>query len=146
MADVYELQLALGLPESLPPADFALLRWHLGQVKGEEPGQGEYPLMAERGPAWRIGGVLVGELDRDERGWALTVRQEVHPDDFSALRWLVRWLGERTSTVGVIGYLRFYEALVPDVLVARDATVRRVTPCAERELPEDEVIPQPWGE
>ncbi|GHE31297.1 hypothetical protein [Streptomyces capitiformicae] len=109
MADIYELQLSLDLPESLPADDLALLRWHLGE--GETEGQGgddAYPLLADRGAAARIGGVLVGELCRGARGWALTVRQEVHPDEFDDLRSLVGRLGALTSSIGVIGHLRFY--------------------------------------
>ncbi|MEU1820097.1 hypothetical protein ABZ543_33670 [Streptomyces roseifaciens] len=127
MSDIYELQLALDLPDSLPEADMDVLRRHLSDEGGdadhdehdEETGGPEaYPLLASRGPAWRIGGVLVGELCRGPRGWALTARQEVHPDEFPALEALLVWLAARTSTPGPIGYLRFYESTVPDVLMA----------------------------
>ncbi|MBZ9639068.1 hypothetical protein [Streptomyces sp. PSKA30] len=118
MADTYELQLALNLPSSLPSRDLALLRWHLGEEAERQDDEYEYPLLGGRGPARRIGGVLLGELCAHDRGWALTVRQETHPDEFDDLRRLVLWLGARTTTVGAIGYLRFYEAEVPDVLIA----------------------------
>ncbi|NJP82654.1 hypothetical protein HCK01_36165, partial [Streptomyces sp. AA8] len=84
MSDIYELQLALDLPGSLPETDLDLLRRHLSDEGGdaghdeddEEAGGPEtYPLLASRGPAWRIGGALVGELCRGPRGWALTARQ-----------------------------------------------------------------------
>ncbi|WP_344014303.1 hypothetical protein [Streptomyces thermospinosisporus] len=130
MADCYELQLALNLPDSLPPCDLALLRWHLGEESEGGQGDGyayEYPLLAGRGPAWRIGGVLLGELCAHERGWALTVRQEAHPDEFDGLRRLVLWLGD-----------------VPDVLVARDGAVIREVLHADRVVDSaNEVISDP---
>lgn len=64
------------------------------------------------------GVVLVGELCSDGPQWALTVRQEAHPGEFDDLRRMVLWLGARTTTVGTVGYLRFHESHVPDVLVA----------------------------
>jgi hypothetical protein len=72
--------------------DLALLRWHLGE-EGDCQGEYEYPLWDARGPARRIGGVLAGELRSDDWGWALTVRQESHPDEFDDLRRIVLWLG-----------------------------------------------------
>ncbi|MFF8633262.1 hypothetical protein ACF052_03460 [Streptomyces pilosus] len=138
MADVHELQLALHLPDSLPAPELDLLRWHLGEAGGDSEAEGEvaggadrhdeaygYPLLASRGPAWKIDGVLVGELHLGSRGWALSARQEVHPDEFDDLGRLVRWLGARTTTVGVLGHLRFYETDVPDLLIARDGSVHR---------------------
>ena len=134
MADVYELQLTLDLPGSLPPQDLALLRWHLGEEGGRQDDGYEYPLWKDRGPALRIGGALVGELCSDGPEWALTVRQEAHPDGFHDLRRLVQWLGARTTNTGPIGYLRFYESHVPDMLIVQSGTVR----CAF--LKEDKVI------
>ncbi|MFI0779513.1 hypothetical protein [Streptomyces sp. NPDC021212] len=124
MSDLFELQLTLDLPGSLPASDLALIRQHLGEV--EDEGQGseasdplaEHPLLSSRGPAHRIGGTLVGELLPGPVGWGLTVRQEVHPDEFEALRTLLIWLAARTTSVGAIGYLRFLEHDVPDVLIA----------------------------
>ncbi|UNO38485.1 hypothetical protein [Streptomyces sp. MST-110588] len=139
MGDLYELQLALDLPASLPGPDLALLRRHLdaSEDAGDDtegcagegiPGTDTYPLLASRGPASRIGGVLVGELRPAPHGWALTARQEVHPDEFWDLEGLLKWLAARTTTVGVIGYLRFYEAGFPDVLVVNSKTVSRWSP------------------
>ncbi|MER6127051.1 hypothetical protein ABT173_31570 [Streptomyces sp. NPDC001795] len=146
MSDLYELQLVLDLPDSLPDTDLALLQWHLGERDDDPENPDAYPLLASRGPASRIGGALVGVLVQGARGWALTVRQEVHPDEFDRLRELVVWLGRRTSTFGAIGYLRFLENDVPDVLVADTAsgTVRRLTPTSG---PAEEIdpIPDPWG-
>ncbi|MFJ4623951.1 hypothetical protein [Streptomyces sp. NPDC088812] len=146
MSDIHELQLNLDLPGSLASADLALLRWHLGEEAGEPPHPDDYPLFSDRGPAHRIGGTLVGELARGARGWALTVRQEVHPDEFDQLRVLVTWLAARTSTAGTIGSLRFPERDIPDVLVADPAagTAWRLTLTPERS-PQDELIPDPWS-
>ncbi|MFF1277603.1 hypothetical protein ACFVZC_30035 [Streptomyces marokkonensis] len=125
MADIYELQLTLHLPGSLPPEDLALLRWHLGMEGGRQGDGYEYPLWEARGAALRIGGALVGELHPGGAGWALTVRQETHPDEFDDLRRIVRWLGARTTTVGTVGHLRFYEAHLPDLLIAEGGAVCR---------------------
>lgn len=145
MADIYEFQLALDLPSDLPEADLAVLRWHLGQAGGERDDYG-YPLWEERGPARRIGGVLVGELRSDDWGWALTVRQEAHPDEFDDLDRLVRWLGARTTTAGTIGHLRFHEDHVPDALVVRSGTVHAVTLREEaRTEPGARVLPDPYA-
>ncbi|MFF3504396.1 hypothetical protein [Streptomyces sp. NPDC003247] len=146
MSDIHELQLNLDLPGSLPPADLALLRRHLGEETGEPRHPDAYPLLSARGPAHRIGGTLVGELAPGARGWALTVRQEVHPDEFDELRVLVTWLAARTSTFGTIGCLRFLEHDIPDVLVADPAagTARRLALTPEGS-PRDELIPDPWS-
>ncbi|MFI8192452.1 hypothetical protein ACIF8T_27325 [Streptomyces sp. NPDC085946] len=148
MADVYEFQLTLDLPDTLPPQELALIRWHLGEEGGTsdagDRGAYAYPLWDARGPARRVGGVLVGELRRDGWGWALTVRSEAHPDEFDDLRRMVLWLGRRTTSTGTVGYLRFYEADVPDVLVARAGTVHCLTLRVERVIESaSEVLPDP---
>ncbi|MFB7915738.1 hypothetical protein [Streptomyces sp. NPDC056061] len=130
MSDLYELQLALDLRDSLSPAELGYLRGHLGESMDatEEAVMAEgdtYPLLSSRGPAWRIGGVLVGSLCRGSRGWSLTIRQEVHPDQFDDLQHLLTLLGTWTTSVGTIGYLRFYETEAPDVLIADSGRVRR---------------------
>ncbi|MFD5001946.1 hypothetical protein [Streptomyces mutabilis] len=131
MADLYELQLTLNLPDSLPSEEVDLIRWHLGQENGRYDGDAyDYPLLYTRGPAHRIGGALVGELCSDVKGWSLTVRQEVHPDEFDDLRNMVEWLGARTTTRGTIGYLRFYESHVPDVLIAQEDAANGAVSCA----------------
>jgi hypothetical protein len=146
MADIHELQLTLDLPDSLPPEDLALLRWHLGQEDGRGDDGYAYPLWGGRGPALRIGGALVGELHSDGAGWALAVRQEVHPDEFDDLRRMVLWLGARTTTVGAVGYLRFHEAHFPDVLIARSGSVRRAVLRVDEVVESAaEVIPDPYA-
>ncbi|MFF6994766.1 hypothetical protein ACFY93_07360 [Streptomyces sp. NPDC008313] len=146
MADIYEVQLTLDLPGSLPPQDLTQLRWHLGEEGSRSADGYAYPLWGDRGPALRIGGVLVGELRSDGPAWALTVRQEAHPDEFDDLRRMVRWLGARTTTVGTIGYLRFHEDHLPDVLVAESGVVRReVLRVDEVVEAAAEVIPDPYA-
>ena len=79
------------------------------------------PLFAARGAAHRVGGVLVSELVGGPDGWALTVRQEVHPDSFYPLRTLLVWLGRRARTgTSFAGYLRFHEEAAISPLVVRD--------------------------
>ncbi|MFI2368542.1 hypothetical protein [Streptomyces sp. NPDC018833] len=142
MADLYELQLALDLPDSLPDDDLRLLRWHLdeqGDATADAAGHAaSYPLLSSRGPASRVGGTLVGALCRRPEGWALTARQELHPDEFDDFEQFLKWLVARTTTIGTIGYLRFYESHVPDILVSDAEGVSRktlrATPAAEQHL------------
>ena len=146
MADVYELQLALDPPGSPPRSDLALLRRHLGDTaEGGRDGHG-YPLLADRGPARRIGGALLGELRGNDARWSLTARQKTHPDELDGLRRSVRRLGERT-TVGTTGHLRFYGTDVPEVLVAAGGgTVDRRILSVDRTVDmAAEAIPDPRG-
>ncbi|MFC7513361.1 hypothetical protein ACFQV4_38430 [Streptomyces thermocarboxydus] len=74
------------------------------------------------------------------------MRQETHPDEFDDLRRMVMWLGARTTTVGTVGYLRFYESHVPDVLVAEAGTVRSTVLRVEKVLESaTEVILDPYA-
>lgn len=133
MADLYELVLALDLRD-LTPDEEAELRWHVGAgerperlVFGTDANLEAWPLgdpndpdcewekaepealFAATGPAHRIGGALVRRLEPRDNGWALTVRQELHPDQFPALRSILERLGPRAARDGFVGYLRFYE-------------------------------------
>jgi hypothetical protein len=147
VSDLYELVLAMDIRTDLTEDELAELRWHVGQ--GPRPEQlpsgadsylATYPLgdpedpdceweteeprpaFAQRGAAIRVGGALVAELvaRNDPEGWALTVRQELHPDDFYRLRTLLDWLGPHSVHAGtggaetggiafVVGHLRFEE-------------------------------------
>ncbi|MFC0499437.1 hypothetical protein ACFFKE_32800 [Streptomyces mutabilis] len=71
----------------------------------------------------------MGELCPNGRGWSLTARQEVHPDEFDDLRRLVEWLGARTTSRGAIGYLRFSESTAPDVLIAQEEAAKGTVNC-----------------
>ncbi|WP_327367097.1 hypothetical protein [Streptomyces sp. NBC_01217] len=129
MSDVYAVDLALDLRASVSSAVLADLRWHLGTedaAEGSADGIGDMaPLLAERGPAMRIGGVLVGELARTADGWSLTARQEVHAELLPELDSLAERLAWHSRTEGVIGQIRFYEEEVPDLLVNRAGELMR---------------------
>ncbi|TRV77956.1 hypothetical protein FKN01_13655 [Streptomyces sp. 130] len=156
MADLYELLLALDLRDSVSDADIAELRWHLGlgaepedlgiitvcpEVREDDSGEPfveerrPEPLLTGSGPAWKIGGALVSVLTppaTDSPGtWALTVRQEIHPDEFDLLGELLGWLAahaddrHRSADGAVrVGWTRFYEADRFDPLVVQDDEVR----------------------
>jgi hypothetical protein len=133
MSDMYAVDLALDLRASVPGTVLADLRWHLGIQLGIQAGEsderagadtgGMTPLLAARGPAVRIGGVLVGEFARTGCGWSLTARQEVHAEFLSELDSLAERLVRSSSTEGVIGQIRFYEEDVPDLLINRSGTL-----------------------
>ncbi|NED14578.1 hypothetical protein [Streptomyces sp. SID9124] len=150
MADIYELFMALDLREGIPDEEVAELRWHLGlgdRPEGlrtvaafpdvAEDGDGEVvedrpePLMAGRGRAWKIGGALVSLLEQAPgKAWALTVRQELHPDDFDLTGELLRWLAGQVDdrhcgADGAVhlGWTRFFEADRFESLVVREGEV-----------------------
>ncbi|MEU2250454.1 hypothetical protein [Streptomyces sp. NPDC019224] len=151
MADIYELFIALDLREGLPAEEVAELRWHLGlgarpealRIVAEFPevtedDDGELvvedhpePLLGGRGGAWKTGGALVSVLERGRGGaWALTVRQEIHPDDFDLTGELLRWLAGRADdrhrgAGGAVrlGWTRFCEADRYEPLVVREGEV-----------------------
>ncbi|MFD9604064.1 hypothetical protein [Streptomyces sp. NPDC059970] len=136
MSDVYAVDLALDLPASVPSAVLADLRWHLGiEDAADDPADdmtdetGDmFPLLAARGPAARIGGVLVGELARTADGWSLTARQEVHAESLPELDSLAVRLARNSGTEGVIGQIRFHEEDVPDLLVSRAGELVKMAP------------------
>ncbi|MFI9255431.1 hypothetical protein [Streptomyces sp. NPDC053069] len=152
MADIYELSIVLNLRDELSDDELAELRWHLGL--GPKPGtlhvvtafptveedaRGEpvvvddpVPLLGQHGEAWKIDGALVAVLLRHEhaRAWALTVRQEIHPDEFDRIGELLSWLAAKAddrhrSATGTVrlGWTRFYESDQFDPLVIRDGEV-----------------------
>jgi hypothetical protein len=110
-------------PERLPSgADSYLATYPLGnpaEPDCEWETEVPSPAFAQRGAAIRVGGALSAELveREDPGGWALTVRQELHPDDFYRLRTLLDWLGPRAvhaQDAGiefVVGHLRFEESV-----------------------------------
>ncbi|NXY93861.1 hypothetical protein HYE82_05520 [Streptomyces sp. BR123] len=136
MADLYALDLALDLRESVPDPVLAVLRRHLGEGEPtSDDGFDMYPLLAERGPAYRIGGVCVAELARTETGWSLTARQEVHAELMPDVDALVELLAAHSDTVGVIGQLRWYEDYVLELLINESGTVTRLSLTPEPTLP-----------
>lgn len=64
------------------------------------------PLLVERGPAVRIGGVLTGELVQGDEHWSLTARQEIHAELLPELDRLAEVLAFNAKTEGVIGQVR----------------------------------------
>ncbi|MFI6006927.1 hypothetical protein ACIA98_42495 [Streptomyces sp. NPDC051366] len=73
---------------------------------------------------------LTRRADPPWKGWSLTSRQEIHPDEFEKVGELLCWLATRAhdthqlgdSAVG-IGSLRFYEAEAPDALQVKSGQV-----------------------
>ncbi|MFC8224514.1 hypothetical protein [Streptomyces sp. NPDC057287] len=143
MGDMYAVDLALNLRTTVPGAFVDELRWHLGTTCGAGSGPsgataggpaGEvavsddvFPLLAERGPAARIGGLLTGELHRAGAGWALTARQEVHAESLTDLDPLLEQLARHSATEGVIGQIRFYEDHVPELLISESRSLVRLS-------------------
>ncbi|MEU6016633.1 hypothetical protein ABZ826_21990 [Streptomyces sp. NPDC047515] len=106
MSDAYELVVTVDLRDEISEQELAELRWHLGidqqperlsivtefpcvvmddsgdPVVVDEP----HPLLAASGAASLVGGVLCSapgsRADLPRKGWSLTSRQEIHPDDF----------------------------------------------------------------
>lgn len=143
--------MALDLCEGIPDEEVAELRWHLGlgdrpealrivaafpDVAEDDDGElvvidRPEPLLAVRGGAWKIRGALVSLLEQGRHGaWALTVRQEIHPDDFERIGELLRWLAGRlenrhrgANAEVHLGWTRFFEADRFEPLVARDGEV-----------------------
>jgi hypothetical protein len=150
--DTYEVLLALDIHGDLTDCELAELRWHLGQGPLPERlpmGTDRYlpayplgdpedldcawetaapePLFAQHGPGRHIGGALVAVMTGRgaPESWSLTIRQELHPDEFYALRAFLHWLGRHTthSTERHIGHLRFCESTATTPLVLSGGTV-----------------------
>jgi hypothetical protein len=147
MADAYELVLSVDL-RALPDDDLAELRWHVGggalpavfpsgydgwaeRFPVGDPADPDcvwevadpVPLFAARGVAWKVGGVLLGDLvERGDGGFALSVRQEFHPDQLGSVQPVLTWLG-RWTLVPPFGYVRWYSSTVIEPLVVVDRRV-----------------------
>ncbi|HTJ39107.1 MAG TPA: hypothetical protein VL738_38265 [Dactylosporangium sp.] len=149
MSDMYELLVTLTLSPAIPDDELAELRWHLGQgpkpdalpLTGGAPGpafplgdpedpDSEWdtdpePMFAHRGAGWKLPGALVADLvERDGRpGWALTLRQEIHPDEFPAIRALLRRVARHGESIGFAGFVRFYEDHAVQPLLAEPGRI-----------------------
>jgi hypothetical protein len=161
MADVYDFFLAIDLRDDLSAAELAEVRWHLGL--GPEPAEmtiidsiytypvydeatgaeswrdGPMAVLEHDGPTARIRGAQVSAMARrwDDRGWAITARQEVHVDAMEDLVTFVEWLARHADypyhgSDGVareggcrsfIGFLRKYDADRPSRITLTDFTV-----------------------
>ncbi|MYS91758.1 MULTISPECIES: hypothetical protein [Streptomyces] len=128
MSDLYAVDLALDLSPTVPEAVLAHLRRHMeGDSADDGNGEAEWPdfvpLLADRGPAWRIGGLLTGQLFQTADHWSLTARQEIHAECLPDLVALVEMLAFNAKTDGVIGQVRFYEDEIPELLINRSGTL-----------------------
>ncbi|CAL9612969.1 hypothetical protein SUDANB120_05686 [Streptomyces sp. enrichment culture] len=144
MSDTYELVLAVDLRDDLTEAELTGLRRHLGLGPRPEPVPAEpyealgaeddpWPLLGGSGPARSSGGALVSVLVRREGpgpgGWALTSRQELHPDEFEDVGILLAWLAARAADrhhradgAVALGWTRFHESDRPEPLLVRNGT------------------------
>ncbi|MFJ9078819.1 hypothetical protein ACIRO3_26795 [Streptomyces sp. NPDC102278] len=154
MSDIHELRIAVDLRDEISEGELGELSWHLGlgprperlsivvdfpvvvvddsgtPVVEDDP----YPLLSGQGAASRVGGelcsTLVSRADLPRKGWSLTSRQEIHPDEFEKVGELLCRLATRADethllgngAVGV-GLLRFHETEVPDVLQVKAGQV-----------------------
>lgn len=154
MADIYELMLTLDLRDELAEDELAELRWHLGlgpkpeilRIVTEFPFMDEdddgalvvedrpQPLLGCHGEALKVGGALASVLLRREHTWsgvwALTSRQEIHPDQFDLTGELLSWLATKAGDCHRrldgsvdLGWIRFYESRQAKPLLVRDGAV-----------------------
>ncbi|MGW6024217.1 hypothetical protein [Streptomyces sp. NPDC055099] len=150
MADIYELSVALDLCADVSDEEIAELRWHLGLgprpvsltivrafpvVVEDDEGQpviedDPVPLLGCHDAASKVGGALTSALLSREGGWALTARQEIHPDDLDRVGELLVWLAGRAadhheSPGGSVhvGWIRFHEEDSPTPLTVRGGGV-----------------------
>ncbi|MGW6782968.1 MULTISPECIES: hypothetical protein [unclassified Streptomyces] len=114
MADLYAVDLAFDLLDGTPEPVLA-------EVRRQLTGDG---LLSHHGPAWRVGGMLVGEFGPAQRGgWALTARQEIHEEQLPELEDLLLLLAPHIRPPGPVGRIRHYEHEAPDLLVLREGRV-----------------------
>ncbi|MDT0453628.1 hypothetical protein [Streptomyces hesseae] len=92
------------------------------------------PLLGHHGEATKSGGALVSVLLRkqDTRpdAWALTSRQEIHPDDFERTGELLTWLADKAGDPHqnpdgsiTLGWTRSHEEHQPEPLAVHDGAV-----------------------
>ncbi|BFO14819.1 hypothetical protein SHKM778_12070 [Streptomyces sp. KM77-8] len=154
MADIVELMLTLDLRDELSEEELAELRWHLGlgpkpetlRIVTEFPFVVEddhgnlvieddpYPLLGNSGEASKADGALASILLRRQKTsfgtWALTSRQEIHPDEFERVGELLSWLATKAGDSHRrhdgsvhLGWTRLCEEHQPELLVVRDGVV-----------------------
>ncbi|WP_432133510.1 MULTISPECIES: hypothetical protein [unclassified Streptomyces] len=138
MADLFELMLTLDLRDDLSEAELTELCRHLGLVSGPATGpdstaaaqHGPEPVLGRRGAAHKVSGALLSALVPRRGGWALSSRQEVHPDDFDDLgEVLVRLAGKAADShrhdhdTVFLGWIRHYERYDPEPLLVRGGEV-----------------------
>ncbi|TXS54944.1 hypothetical protein [Streptomyces sp. t39] len=143
MGDLFAVDVSLDLPREVPATVLTALRHHLAPAPEDDEDAAVHagddedaagcagdpgPFFGGRGPAYRIGGVVGGELLPAPRGWALTVRQEIHAELLDEVVAFVGDLVAHTTTPGVVGQVRFYEDEIPELLVNRAGTLLRIRP------------------
>ncbi|MFF5707226.1 hypothetical protein ACFY7H_32775 [Streptomyces sp. NPDC012794] len=134
MADLYALELALELDDSTPEPVLALIRDHMapypeddayddGDVDEDEYVPPPFRVLAERGPAYRVGGTCSAGLTRTPHGWTLTARQEIHAECLPDAEALLTALTPHLTTPDApLGTLRFYEDITPEPITADAAS------------------------
>jgi hypothetical protein len=135
MSDVFAVDLALDLSPTVRDAVLEHLSLHLeggdgadDDIDAEEGCWTDLvPLLADRGPATHIGGLLTGQLFQGSDHWSLTARQEIHAELLPEFVALAEMLARNARTEGVIGQLRFYEDEIPELLVNRSGTLVRLS-------------------
>ncbi|MEU4208765.1 hypothetical protein AB0F13_01970 [Streptomyces sp. NPDC026206] len=125
MSDLYELQLAWELDDTLPGEVLDELRWHLGLRPPAGSDLDREPLLALQGGALRIGGILGSEFQPGERGWYLAARQELHAQELPDLYELLSSVAPYAVTTDPVGQLRHYEDDIADLLLVHGGTVVR---------------------
>ncbi|AZM90397.1 hypothetical protein [Streptomyces sp. W1SF4] len=127
MADLYALELALTLDASTPEPVLALIRDHMEPYAedGEADSDGDewvpppFKVLAERGPAYRVGGECTAVLTRTPVGWTLTARQEIHAENLPDAEHFLEALTPHLPTPEApLGTLRFYEDPAPQPITA----------------------------
>lgn len=143
MGDHYDLFLSVRLQPGLSDEVMYEIRWHLG-VEDEPPTRFEalsddagwfhgepVPLFAGLEPNYSDNGVDVAEImpsaDRYPDGqqrWLLTLRQSVHEDELGWAMDVAGWIVSKAETTGWVGFLRYSQDPVPDLLHHIDGRLR----------------------
>ncbi len=115
MADLYALELDLTLAPSTPEPVLELVREHMTPYPdGCAYEDAAFRVLAERGPAYRVGGDCTAALTRTPGGWTLTARQEIHAEVLEDVeQFLTTLTPHHTTAPGPLGSLRFYEDDAP---------------------------------
>ncbi|MFH7596921.1 hypothetical protein WDV06_17745 [Streptomyces racemochromogenes] len=117
MADLYLLELDLTLRLSTPEPVLALMREHMAPYPDDCAYEdAPFRVLAERGPAYRVGGDCTAELARTARGWTLTARQEIHAEVLEDVEQFLTAMTPHLATTGPLGSLRFYEDEAPTAI------------------------------
>ncbi|RCV55091.1 hypothetical protein [Marinitenerispora sediminis] len=114
MSDYHDLVFLAALPDTVPDAFLAELRWQLRLTETEPPehtavsyrGWGEpFAVFMGDGPSPHFAGHDHSRLLRrsDGGGWLVDVRSEVHEDDYGLVLQVVEWILRHSVTRGRFG-------------------------------------------